>query len=136
MGTGKMYTNTYVQKSLETHLFYGELLALLGETKQIAEGVLPKDILQSGELLPAYTPVQSGERRPCGDIIDKTEQVHALNQKMLANLYLMIIQKLEKGEAMENILLAERDLLTKLVEINERIIKRLKRMDKGESPVL
>lgn len=126
-----MYTNTYVQKSLETHLFYGGLLALLGEAKETAEGVLPKKILQSGELLPAYTCNQSGERRPCGDIMDKKEPVHALNQKILATLYLETIQKLENGEDMEDILPAEQMLLTKLVEINERVIKRLKRIDRG-----
>ena len=128
-----MYTNTYVQKSLETHLFYGGLLTLLGEALQVAEGVLPKDILQSGELLPVYTPVQSGERRPCGDIADQTEKVRALKQKVLGALY---GSTLEKGEPMENILPVEKDLLTKLVEINKRIINRLKRIDMETETVL
>lgn len=131
-----MYTNTYVQKSLETHLFYGGLLTLLDEAKQIAEGVLPKEIIQSEELLPAYNCMKSGERRPCGDIIDKTEQVRALNQKILTNLYLETLQTLEKGESMEDIIPAEQMLLTKLVEINKRVIKRLERIDKGENVVL
>lgn len=131
-----MYTNTYVQKSLETHLFYGGLLTLLGEALQVAEGVLPKDILQSGELLPVYTPVQSGERRPCGDIADETEKVRTLNQKVLGALYGSTLQSLERGEPMEKILQAEKDLLTKLVEINESVIKRLKRIDNKTETVL
>lgn len=131
-----MYTNTYVQKSLETHLFYGGLLKLLEEAYNLAEGTLPKEILQSGELLPVYTCKKSSERRPCGDIIDKMDSVRTLNQKILANLYLSTLEKLEKGEGMENILRAEKDLLTKLVEINERVINRLKRIDKQAKSVL
>ncbi len=133
---GKMYINTYVQRSLETHLFYGGLLTLLEDATEIAEGMIPKEILQSGELLPAYTCKKSSERRPCGDIADRTAQVFKLNQQVLENLYLTTIQKLEKGESMENILPRERDILTKLVEINKRVIKRLGRIDKDVETVL
>ena len=131
-----MYTNTYVQKSLETHLFYGGLLKLLEEAYSLAEGTLPKEIVQSGEFLPKYTCRSSGERRPCGDIMDKMDAVHLLNQKMLANIYLSTLQSLEQGEGMEYILQTERDLLTKLVDINERVINRLKRIDKAKKTVL
>ena len=131
-----MYTNTYVQKSLETHLFYGALLKLLEEAYNLAEGTLPKEILQSGELLPEYTCQASCERRPCGDIMDKMDEVRMLNQKMLASLYLSTLQSLEQGEGMENILQTERDLLTKLVDINERVINRLKRIDNAAASVL
>ena len=98
---------------------------------EVAEGMLPRDILQSGELLPDYTCTQSCERRPCGDILDKMNQVRGINQQVLTNLYQSTLQKLEQGEDIEHILQLERDLLTKLVEINERIIKRLKRLDKS-----
>lgn len=131
-----MYTNTYVQKSLETHLFYGGLLKLLEEAYNLAEGTLPKEILQSGEFLPEYTCQASSERRPCGDIMDKMDEVRMLNQKMLASLYLSTLQSLEQGEGMENILQTERDLLTKLVDINERVINRLKRIDNAAASVL
>lgn len=131
-----MYTNTYVQKSLETHLFYGGLLTLLEEATQVAEGMIPKEILQSGELLPTYTCKKSSERRPCGDVADRTAQVYKLNQQVLENLYLTTIQKLENGESMENILPREKDILTKLVEINKRVIKRLGRIDKDVETVL
>ena len=133
---GKMYINTYVQRSLETHLFYGGLLTLLEDATEIAEGMIPKEILQSGELLPIYTCKKSSERRPCGDIADRTAQVFKLNQQVLESLYLTTIQKLEKGESMENILPRERDILTKLVEINKRVIKRLERIDKVAETVL
>lgn len=131
-----MYTNTYVQKSLETHLFYGGLLTLLEEAVQVAEGMIPKEILQSGELLPAYTCKKSSERRSCGDIADQAEKVRVLNQKVLGSLYADTLQKLENQQSMENILRHEKDVLTKLVEINERVIKRLKRIDNKTETVL
>lgn len=133
---GKMYINTYVQKSLETHLFYGGLLTLLTDAHQTAEGMLSQDILQSGELLPAYSCVKSSQRRPCGDIVDRTAKVYRLNQKVLESLYSSTVQKLEEGEPMENILPREKDILTKLVEINKRVINRLERMDKDTKNVL
>ena len=55
---------------------------------------------------------------------------------MLASLYLSTLQSLEQGEGMENILQTERDLLTKLVDINERVINRLKRIDNAAASVL
>ncbi|MBR5279353.1 MAG: hypothetical protein IKU26_00090 [Clostridia bacterium] len=131
-----MYTNTYVQKSLETHLFYGGLLKLLEEAYDLAEGVLPKDILQSGELLPEYTCTRSGERRPCGDILDKIQSVGTLNQQVIEQLYLSTLQSLEQGEKVEHIVQSERTLLRKLVEINESVINHLKRIDNEAPSVL